>query len=164
MDNLGNVREVMGACPTLYFESHLDFNDPEAVSGGKGSVSERYVVDYENRSATVFSLIEQCGVKHTVTTVYENGSVHHYYHGLAQDDVTRPAPEEYEALFQVGGQLYPVNMDVLESKEMGTGAGNNVSEDSTKISCQVLDNKRVRFISGNEHCSLDLTVQLLGGR
>lgn len=159
MANLQSIQKALEECPTLYFECRTNLKDPDTVFGSSDQIQERYMVDYGQKRAVVFSTIEQNGSKNIVTTVYENNSVHHYYNGLAQNDETKLSPNEYASLFAKGGPLRPVNTDAVLTE--GTDAFDTVSEGTLNGSCEVLDKNRIQFTAGDANCDISLQVHIL---
>lgn len=159
MANLQSIQEVLEECPTLYFECRTNLKDPDTVFGSADQIQERYMVDYDQKRAVVFSTFEQNGSKNIVTTVYENNSVHHYYNGLAQDDETQLSPNEYASLFAKGGPLRPVNTDAVFTE--GTNTSGTASERTLDGSCEVLDKNRIQFTVDDANCDISLQVHIL---
>lgn len=159
MESLDNVCKMLEKCPALYFELRTQLHSPDPENNMTGSVNGRYMVDYDKKRAVVFSRIEQSGVDNIVTTLYENGKVHHYYHGLAQDDETQLTPEEYHALFEKGGLLFPVNTDILMQK--GAPDAGGVSGRFMKGTCRLTDDNELYFTAEDAYCSTNLILKLI---
>ncbi|MDE6387818.1 MAG: hypothetical protein K2L82_08455 [Lachnospiraceae bacterium] len=159
MESLDNVWEMLDKSPALYFEFRTKLHSPDLENNTKGSINGQYMVDYDKKRAVVFSRIEQSGVSNIVTTLYENGKVHHYYHGLAQDDETQLTREEYCALFEKGGLLFPVNTNVLMRK--GTPDVEGASGKFIKGTCQMSDDNELHFTVEDEYCSINLVLRIL---
>lgn len=162
MGNLENIWEVLERSPVLYYESRTQMHSPELNEDVEGSINGRYLVDYEHKRAVVFHQVEQGEAKNVVTTLYENGKIHRYYHGLAADEEQQLTSEQYDALFENGGELFPVDQAAFVSAE----EAETVSESAGLVQgiCQMPNDNELCFAVENEHCSISLTIKILISR
>lgn len=162
MGNLENVWEVLERSPVLYYESRMELHSPELAVNAEGSINGRYLVDYEHKRAVVFHQVEQGAAENVVTTLYENRKIHRYYHGLAADEEQELTSEQYDALFENGGELFPVNRDAFASSEAVETAGGTAG--LIQGVCQMPKDDELCFALENEHCSVGLTIKILISR
>lgn len=147
--NTQNIKNVLQENDKLCYECDSSVDDLAA------SIHEVYTVNYTDKTATVVSCFNQCGVSTIVTTVYSGGKASHFYNGLADDDEIVMSAEEYNAMFENGGFLRPVKFDAIEN----TAAYNGV--DSLDISYQVDSSSEMKIGVSDKNANVKMAIHVL---
>ena len=147
--NTQNIKNVLQENDKLCYECDSSVYELAA------SVHEVYTVNYADKTATVVSCFNQCGVPAIVTTVYSGGKASHFYNGLADDDEIVMSVEEYNAMFENGGFLRPVKFEAIEN----TAAYNGV--DSLDISYQVDSSSEMKIGISDKNTNVKMAVHVL---
>lgn len=147
--NTQNIKNVLQENDKLCYEYDSSVDDLAAA------VHEVYTVNYADKTATVVSYFNQCGIPAIVTTVYSGGKASHFYNGLADDDEIVMSSEEYNAMFENGGFLRPVKFDAIEN----TAAYNGVN--SLDISYQVVSNSEMKIGVSDKNSNVKMAIHVL---